>query len=328
MRQSCSTRWSGVIGSRSRARASSWARRAIERSCGGSCGRSESRRSSISPPASPPRSPSPIRPATSITTSATASPCCRRWSPPGSARSSSRRPVPSTARSRPVPSTRTRRSGHRRRMARARSLVERMLPWLEARGLRHVALRYFNAAGAEPDGSHGEHPAGASSLVPRVVAVAMGRQPRLTVFGDDYPTPGRDGDPRLRARRRPGSRARRRPRAPAGVAGRRAVLNLGTGTGSSVLEVVRAVERAAGVPVPLAMAPRRPGDVAAIWADSGEAERVLGWRATVRHRRHRGERRAVGRSDARTATRTPPAPIAAEAPRVPARPSPPARDPE
>ena len=68
-------------------------------------------------------------------------------------------------------------------------LVERMLPWLEARGLRHVALRYFNAAGAEPDGSHGEHPAGASSLVPRVVAVATGQQSHLTVFGDDYPTP-------------------------------------------------------------------------------------------------------------------------------------------
>jgi UDP-glucose-4-epimerase GalE len=158
-------------------------------------------------------------------------------------------------------------------------LVERMLPWLEARGLRHVVLRYFNAAGAEPDGSHGEHPAGASSLVPRVVSVATGGQSNLTVYGDDYPTP--DGTA-IRDYVHVADLARAHVAALEHLLrdGASSVLNLGTGTGSSVLDVVRAVEQAAGVPVPLVMAPRRPGDVAAIWADSREAERVLGWRAT------------------------------------------------
>jgi UDP-arabinose 4-epimerase len=160
----------------------------------------------------------------------------------------------------------------------SKAAVERMLPWLEARGLRHVALRYFNAAGAEPDGAHGEHPAGASSLVPRVVAAATGRQPELTVFGDDYPTP--DGTA-IRDYVHVADLARAHVAALDHLldGGHSTVLNLGTGTGSSVLDVIRAVERAAGVPVPVAMAPRRPGDVAAIWADSSEAERVLGWRA-------------------------------------------------
>jgi UDP-arabinose 4-epimerase len=158
-------------------------------------------------------------------------------------------------------------------------LIERVLPWLEERGLRHVALRYFNAAGAEPDGSHGEHPAGASSLVPRVIAAATGRLPHLTVFGDDYPTP--DGTA-VRDYVHVVDLARAHVAALEHLlrGGSSSVLNLGTGTGSSVLDVVHAVERAAGVPVPLVLAPRRLGDVAAIWADSSEAERVLGWRAT------------------------------------------------
>ena len=159
-------------------------------------------------------------------------------------------------------------------------LVERMLPWLDARGLRHVALRYFNAAGAEPDGSHGEHPGGADNLVPRVVAVAMGRQPRLTVFGNDYPTP--DGTA-IRDYVHVSDLARAHVAALEHLlaGGRSVVINLGTGRGSSVLEVVRAVEQASGLPIPLTIAPRRSGDVAAIWADTSEAARVLGWRATA-----------------------------------------------
>jgi UDP-glucose 4-epimerase len=156
-------------------------------------------------------------------------------------------------------------------------LVERMLPWLEERGLRFVALRYFNAAGAEPDGSHGEHPAGASSLVPRVVAVATGRRPHLTVFGNDYPTP--DGTA-VRDYVHVADLARAHVAALDHLlrGGASDVLNLGTGTGSSVLDVVHAVERAAGIPVPLVTAQRRAGDVAAIWADNSRAQRVLGWR--------------------------------------------------
>ena len=218
------------------------------------------------------------RPATSTTTSATASPCCPSSSPPGSRAFvfSSTCAVYGEVAASPVaedaairPST---------PYGESKVLVERMLPWLEARGLRHVALRYFNAAGAEPDGSHGEHPAGASSLVPRVVAVATGQQPRLTVFGDDYPTP--DGTA-IRDYVHVADLARAHVAALDHLqrGGSSTVLNLGTGTGSSVLEVVRAVEHACGQPVQLTMAPRRPGDVAAIWADSSEAQRVLGWRA-------------------------------------------------
>ncbi len=156
-------------------------------------------------------------------------------------------------------------------------LVERMLPWLETRGVRHVSLRYFNAAGAEPDGSHGEHPTGATNLVPLVVEAAFTGRP-LTVLGTDYPTP--DGTA-VRDYVHVADLAEAHVRALDHLAsgGASLTLNLGTGRGSSVREVVAAVGAAAGRTVPTVDAGRRAGDPAAVWADPSRAAATLGWTA-------------------------------------------------
>ena len=159
-------------------------------------------------------------------------------------------------------------------------LVERALPWLEPVGLRHVTLRYFNAAGAEADGSHGEDPNGATNLVPLVVGAATGRRSGITIFGSDYPTP--DGTA-VRDYVHVDDLARAHVAALEHLArgGPSAILNLGTGIGSSVLEVIRAVERASGSAIEVEWWDRRAGDVPAVWADPGAAARVLGWRAAL-----------------------------------------------
>jgi UDP-glucose-4-epimerase GalE len=158
-------------------------------------------------------------------------------------------------------------------------LVERMLPWFDAaRDIRFLSLRYFNAAGAALDGSNGEDWREAVNLVPVVIEAALGRGRPVDVFGGDYPTPDgtaiRDyvhvvdlANAHLRALEHLVSGA------PSDV------VNLGTGRGSSVLEVIDAVGRAAGRPVPHQLAPRRPGDPAAVWADSRRAQQLLGWTA-------------------------------------------------
>jgi UDP-glucose-4-epimerase GalE len=160
----------------------------------------------------------------------------------------------------------------------SKRLVEQALPWYEVRGLHHASLRYFNAAGAEPDGSHGEDAADATNLVPVVVqSVVRGDRP-VTIFGTDYPTPDgtaiRDyvhvadlADAHIRALER------------LARGGPSFTLNLGTGRGSSVREVIAAVERAAEESVRIIEAGRRPGDPAAIWADARRAGEVLGWHA-------------------------------------------------
>lgn len=157
-------------------------------------------------------------------------------------------------------------------------LVERALPWYEGRGLRHAILRYFNAAGAEPDGSHGEDADDATNLVPLVVRAAVRGDPPVTIFGTDYPTP--DGTA-IRDYVHVADLAEAHVRALEHLAsgGRSLTLNLGTGRGSSVREVIAAVERAAGRAVPVIEARRRPGDPTAIWADAGRAADLLGWRA-------------------------------------------------
>ncbi len=140
-------------------------------------------------------------------------------------------------------------------------------------------LRYFNPVGAHPSGAMGEDPQGIpNNLVPYIAQVAVGRRDRLTVFGDDYPTPDGTGvrdyihvldlaEGHVAAlqhgHRHPGVH----------------VYNLGTGQGYSVLEVLRAFERACGRELPHAVAPRRAGDVASCWADPERAWRELGWRA-------------------------------------------------
>jgi UDP-glucose-4-epimerase GalE len=157
-------------------------------------------------------------------------------------------------------------------------LVERALPWYERRGLCHVSLRYFNAAGAEPDGSHGEDPAKATNLVPLVARAAVRGDPPVTIFGTDYPTP--DGTA-IRDYVHVADLAEAHILALEHLAGGgpSVTLNLGTGRGSSVRDVIAATERAADRTVPVVEAGRRAGDPVAIWADSRRAAAVLGWTA-------------------------------------------------
>ena len=158
-------------------------------------------------------------------------------------------------------------------------LVERMLAWFDRlAGIRHVSLRYFNAAGASDDGRLGEHWQGAVNLIPVVIEAALHRAPAVEILGSDYPTPDgtaiRDyihvldlSDAHLRAldHLRAG--------------GSSEVLNVGTGVGSSVRQVIDTTQAVAEREVPAIVAPRRAGDPAAVWANSSRAEQVLGWKA-------------------------------------------------
>ena len=141
-------------------------------------------------------------------------------------------------------------------------------------------LRYFNPIGAHKSGLLGEDPNGIpNNLLPYIARVAAGKLKRLSVFGDDYDTPDGTGvrdylhvvDLAIGhlkaldfARSHKGAEA----------------INLGTGQGYSVLEVVKAFEKASGVKVPYQMAPRRPGDIATCYADPTKAKKLLGWQAT------------------------------------------------
>jgi UDP-glucose 4-epimerase len=142
-------------------------------------------------------------------------------------------------------------------------------------------LRYFNPVGAHPSGRIGEDPQGIpNNLMPFVAQVAVGRRERLSVYGGDWPTPDGTGvrdyihvvdlaQGHLAALRRvfdvPGAWT----------------VNLGTGNGYSVLEMVAAFAKASGRPVPYAIVARRPGDIASCYADPARAEALLGWRAKL-----------------------------------------------
>ena len=148
-------------------------------------------------------------------------------------------------------------------------------PWL-----RHATLRYFNPVGAHPSGRIGEDPVGVpNNLMPYVSQVAAGRRPRLRIYGADYDTPDGTG---VRDYIHVMDLAAGHVAALRYLEGtRRSItVNLGTGHGYSVLEMVRAFEAASGVPVPCEIVERRPGDVAACYADASLAARELGWRAT------------------------------------------------
>jgi UDP-glucose-4-epimerase GalE len=154
--------------------------------------------------------------------------------------------------------------------------VEHALPHIErAHGFRAIRLRYFNAAGADPDGELGEDHAPEIHLIPRAIAAAGGG-PVLEVFGDDYPTP--DGTC-LRDYVHVSDLADAHVRALARLAqgGASAAYNLGTERPSSVLEVLGAVERVTGRPVPRREGPRRPGDPAVLFASARKAREELGW---------------------------------------------------
>ncbi|NLA67584.1 MAG: UDP-glucose 4-epimerase GalE [Gammaproteobacteria bacterium] len=146
-------------------------------------------------------------------------------------------------------------------------------------GFRAVNLRYFNPVGAHPSGLIGEAPGGVpDNLMPYVCQVAVGLRERLAVFGGDWPTVDGTGV-------RDYIHVMDLARAHADaldflVRGHRsASINLGTGQGTSVLQLVRAFERASGRAVPYEIVDRRPGDVAEVYADPSLAHRLLGWRA-------------------------------------------------
>ena len=140
-------------------------------------------------------------------------------------------------------------------------------------------LRYFNPVGAHPSGIMGEDPQGIpNNLMPFIAQVAVGRREYLSVFGNDYPTPDGTGirdyihvmdlaDGHIAALRAVGETA--------GLH----IFNLGTGKGSSVLEMVDAFSKACGHDVAFKICPRRPGDIAECWADPAKAREVLGWEA-------------------------------------------------
>jgi UDP-arabinose 4-epimerase len=157
-------------------------------------------------------------------------------------------------------------------------VAERMLKEAEAsHRIRHVALRYFNAAGADPEGEIGEVHEPETHLIPLVLFTAMGRLPAIKIFGSDYPTPDgtciRDyvhvsdlADAHLGALQwleagNPSSS-----------------FNLGNGHGASVTEVIRASETVAGLPIKAEICPRRPGDPPLLVSNSDKANELLGWR--------------------------------------------------
>ena len=146
-------------------------------------------------------------------------------------------------------------------------------------GLNVALLRYFNPIGAHESGRIGEDPNGIpNNLVPYIAQVAVGKLPELNVFGNDYPTPDGTGvrdyihvvDLALGH-----VAALRKLEQNCGLF----VCNLGTGNGYSVLEVLHAYEKACGKPLPYAIKPRRPGDIAKCYADPKKAREELGWEA-------------------------------------------------
>lgn len=146
-------------------------------------------------------------------------------------------------------------------------------------GFKAAVLRYFNPVGAHQSGLIGEDPSGTpNNLMPYICQVAVGRRPCLQIFGNDYPT--RDGTG-VRDYVHVVDLARAHVRAVEhlGKGGETFTVNLGTGCGHSVLEVVAAFERVSGRQVPLSYAPRRAGDVAEYFASSELAHRLLGWKA-------------------------------------------------
>ena len=143
-----------------------------------------------------------------------------------------------------------------------------------------VLLRYFNPIGAHESGRIGEDPNGIpNNLMPYISQVAVGKLPQLSVFGNDYDTPDGTG---VRDYIHVVDLARGHVKAVAYALTHRGAepINLGTGTGYSVLDLVRTFEEVNGVPVPYRLAPRRAGDIATCYSDPEKAARLLGWKAT------------------------------------------------
>ena len=142
-------------------------------------------------------------------------------------------------------------------------------------------LRYFNPVGAHPSAMIGETPRGVpNNLMPYLTQVATGRRPCLNVFGTDYATPDGTG---VRDYIHVMDLAEAHALALEHILAHDVALtvNLGTGIGISVLEMVQAFERATGRAIPLNISPRRPGDVASYYANPAMAERIFGWKARL-----------------------------------------------
>lgn len=158
-------------------------------------------------------------------------------------------------------------------------VVERALEdYAHAYNWGYAALRYFNASGASPDGDIGEDHSPETHLIPLVLQVALGQRENITVFGNDYPTPDgtciRDyihvadlADAHVKALQY------------LGEGGETIAVNVGTGVGSSVLDVLNATEVVAGEAVPYEIADRRPGDPVSTFADPSFAKATLDWEA-------------------------------------------------
>ena len=160
-------------------------------------------------------------------------------------------------------------------------MVEWALRALErAHGLKWMALRYFNASGADRDGEIGENHEPESHLIPRACLATLGRLPPLQIFGNDYPTP--DGTA-VRDYIHVDDLAAAHVHALEHLlrGGECRALNLGTGTGHSVASVIEAVGKVAGRKVPAEFAPRRAGDPPVLVADPSAAQALLHWKAEI-----------------------------------------------
>jgi UDP-glucose 4-epimerase len=159
----------------------------------------------------------------------------------------------------------------------AKLVIERALAdYARAYGFGYAALRYFNAAGASPDGDIGEDHSPESHLVPLVLQVALGQRGRITIFGDDYPTP--DGTC-VRDYVHVDDLAAAHVAALARLGqGTKIELNLGTGRGHGVRQVIDACRRVTGHAIPSETGPRRAGDPPELVADARRAQEQLGWR--------------------------------------------------
>src|SRR5437870_2913834 len=160
----------------------------------------------------------------------------------------------------------------------SKRMVERILAWYgEAYGLRWTALRYFNAAGADPDGELGEKHSPETHLIPLAIQAALGEKPALEIYGTDYLTPDhtaiRDYTHVRDLAEAHVTALRHMLKSPENAA-----VNLGTGKGHSVRQVVAAVERVSGRRVLVREAQRRPGDPPELVADPAKARELLGWK--------------------------------------------------
>ena len=156
-------------------------------------------------------------------------------------------------------------------------MMEMIMKWADqAYGIKFVALRYFNVAGAKPDGSIGEDHGPETHLLPIVLQVAQGKREKIAIFGDDYNTP--DGT-NVRDYVHPFDLADAHSLAVDYLrkGNESSAFNLGSSTGFSNLAIVEAARKVTGHPIPLEIAGRRPGDPDTLVASSDKARQVLGW---------------------------------------------------